>query len=245
MSIQTTLSFAAAVIMFVFAAFVLQRYATRRKPFNLFWGLGLLMFAVASFSGSYLSLQWSRTAFFAWYYFGAVITAAWIGQGTVYLLARKRRANILAGILIAGSLLALLLMFSAMTKLDETAYSANIPISEQYREIMPPIGEGGLVRLSTPFFNVYGLVTLAGGALWSTFQYWRKREMGSRAVGNILIAAGAIAIALAGTLTRFGYGSLLYLGELLAAILMFSGFLFASAAPRKAAAADQAVTKAA
>lgn len=244
MSIHSVLSFAAAAIMFVFAAIVLQRYVTRRKLFSLFWGLGLLMFAVASFSESYLSLQWSPVMFFTWYYFGAVITAAWIGQGTVYLLVRKRLANILSIILIIGSLITLILMLNAMTKLNVTAYSPDIPISEQYRDIMPPISEGGLVRLTTPFFNVYGLITLAGGALWSTYFFWRRREMGNRAAGNILIAAGAIAIASAGTMTRLGYGSLLYLGELFAAILMFSGFLLASAAPQKAANAQEPLAEA-
>ena len=52
--------------------------------------------------------------------------------------------------------------------------------------------------------------------------------MGNRVVGNILIAAGALAIGSASTLTRLGFGGFLYLGELLAAITMFAGFLVAS-----------------
>jgi hypothetical protein len=43
-------------------------------------------------------------------------------------------------------------------------------------------------------------------------------------VANVLIAAGALSIGFASTLTRLGYGQLLYVGELLAAILMFIGF---------------------
>jgi hypothetical protein len=48
-------------------------------------------------------------------------------------------------------------------------------------------------------------------------------------VGNVLIAAGALSIGLASTLTRLGYGGYLYLGELVAALLMFAGFLMAAA----------------
>jgi hypothetical protein len=44
----------------------------------------------------------------------------------------------------------------------------------------------------------------------------------------VLIAAGALSIGLASTLTRLGNGQFLYLGELFAAILMFIGFRFAA-----------------
>jgi hypothetical protein len=44
----------------------------------------------------------------------------------------------------------------------------------------------------------------------------------------VLIAVGALSVGLASTLTRLGSGSYHYLGELLAAILMFAGFLIAS-----------------
>jgi drug/metabolite transporter (DMT)-like permease len=86
--------------------------------------------------------------------------------------------------------------------------------------------------LSTPFFNVYGLITLVGGALYSTYLFWRKRVLPNRVIGNVLIAVGALIIASASTLTRLGYGSLLAIGQLLAAVLMFSGFLVAAAPGR-------------
>ncbi len=43
-----------------------------------------------------------------------------------------------------------------------------------------------------------------------------------------MIAAGALLIGAASTLTRMGYGQFLYLGKLLSAILMFAGFQIAS-----------------
>ena len=48
---------------------------------------------------------------------------------------------------------------------------------------------------------------------------------------HTLIAVGALAIGLASSLTRAGYGQYLYLGELVSAVLMYSGFLLA-AGPR-------------
>ena len=50
----------------------------------------------------------------------------------------------------------------------------------------------------------------------------------NRVIGNVLIAAGALLIGSASTLTRLGYGQFLYLGELLSAILMFAGFRVAA-----------------
>jgi drug/metabolite transporter (DMT)-like permease len=102
-----------------------------------------------------------------------------------------------------------------------------VAISEQYREIMPAIDQGGTVRLTTPFFNIYGLITLVGGALWSAWLFLRKRVLPNRVLGNVLIAAGALSIGAASTLTRMGYGQLLYLGELFAAVLMYVGFVMA------------------
>jgi uncharacterized membrane protein HdeD (DUF308 family) len=87
---------------------------------------------------------------------------------------------------------------------------------------------GTPVRLTTPFFNIYGLLTLVGGAIYSAYLFWRKRIMPNRVVANVLIAAGALAIGFASTLTRLGIGEYLYVGELLSAILMYAGFQLAA-----------------
>jgi hypothetical protein len=166
--------------------------------------------------------------FFIWYFFGAVLNAAWIGHGTLLLLFRRRWTTVLTGLLIVGSLAALALMLQVMPRLDAGAFNSDLPISEQYREIMPTVSEGATIRLTTPFFNIYGLLTLVGGALWSAWLFLRKQVLPNRVLGNVLIAAGALSIGLASTLTRLGYGGFLYLGELVAAVLMYSGFVLAA-----------------
>jgi len=52
--------------------------------------------------------------------------------------------------------------------------------------------------------------------------------MPNQVIGNVLIAAGALLIGSASTLTRLGYGEFLYVGELLSAIFMFAGFRIAA-----------------
>ena len=70
-----------------------------------------------------------------------------------------------------------------------------------------------------------GTVTLVGGAAWSAWIFWRKRILLHRAIGNVLIAMGAILPAFGGTLSRLGIDGALYISEFLGAILMFIGFL--------------------
>lgn len=255
MSLNQILPFVTSFIILIFVIKVFQRYFATRKAHFLFWGIGLAMFGIGSFTEAYLSLAWNRWAFFGWYLFGAILTAAWIGHGTLNLLVRKNWVKWVTAILIIGSVAAAVFLFRAMPSLDEAAFTPNLPVSEQYgtKELKPGTsapanrqtevityrGEevtvvrgllplGSPVRLTTPFFNIYGLLTLVGGAIWSAYLFWRKEVLLNRVWANVLIAGGALLISFASTLTRLGYGQFLYIGELLAAILMFWGFEVAS-----------------
>jgi hypothetical protein len=81
------------------------------------------------------------------------------------------------------------------------------------------------VRSLTPFFNLYGTITLVGGAAYSAWIFWKKRVLLHRTIGNILIAAGAILPAFGGTFSRMGLSGALYISELLGAIILFIGFI--------------------
>ena len=267
MSVNQFLPFVSTAIMLYFTIFVLQRYVVRRAPHFLFWGIGLAMFGAGSFAEAYLALAWNRWVFFVWYLFGAALNAAWIGHGTLALLVRKRWVKVVTVLLVLGSLFAGYLMLQAMPNLDSGIFTTSKPVSEQYgTKVLEPgqvaptgaqtmtttyRGEqvtavrgllplGTPVRLTTPFFNIYGLLTLVGGAIWSAYLFWRKRVLPNRVIGNVLNAAGALLIGSASTLTRLGYGQFLYLGELFSAILMFAGFRFA-ARPQPDEAAQPAV----
>ena len=255
MSVNHILPFVSTAIMLVFTINVVQRYFMRRQAHFLFWGIGLAMFGAGSFAEAYLALAWNKWIFLTWYLFGAALNAAWLGHGTLHLLVRKKWVHAVTVILVAGSLFAGKLMLDAMPGLDEAVFTTDKIISEQYgtKVLEPgetaPVGAltmnttyrgeevtavrgilplGTPVRLTTPFFNIYGLITLVGGAIYSAYLFWRKRVMPNRVVANVLIAAGALLIGFASTLTRLGYGEYLYVGELLSAILMFAGFQLAA-----------------
>jgi hypothetical protein len=234
MSINTFLPFLSSTILLVFTMSVFRRYAIRRKPHFLFWGIGLAMFSVGSLAEAYFgAVGWSALLFFGWYLFGAALSAAWIGHGTLMLLVRKRWRNYVTILLVLGSIIAAILMIQVMPRLDVSIFNQNIPISEQYKELMPAIEDGAVIRLSTPFFNIYGVITLVGGAIWSAWLFLRKRVLPNRVIGNVLIAAGGLSIGLASMLTRLGIGAYLYVGELIAAVLMYAGFIVASASAKE------------
>ncbi len=53
------LPFVATLVTVGFAAAVFRRYAERRRPQLLWWGLGLALFALGTFTEAYLALGWS------------------------------------------------------------------------------------------------------------------------------------------------------------------------------------------
>ena len=104
-------------------------------------------------------------------------------------------------------------------------FQAGLPISTQYKELLDA---DGLIILLTILLNIYGTLTLVGGAAVERLPFWRKHVLANRMVGNILIAAGALFPASAGTFIRLGFGDWLYASELFGAGLMFLGFWLAT-----------------
>jgi hypothetical protein len=181
----------------------------------------MVFYAIGGFcEGYYGAVGWNPLVFKLWYLFGAILVAAWLGQGTVYLLAKKSWANGLMVILLLGSLYGLVRVFGA--ELDPSQLTSSTHTGSELSG--SAITSSG-VRMLTPFFNLYGTVTLVGGAVYSAWIFWRKRILLHRTIGNILIAAGALAPAFGGSFSRFGIPGALYWGELLGAVLMFIGFI--------------------
>ena len=215
------------VITYLFAVAVLHRYAKKGGTHLLLWGVGLILYGLGTLSEVILSLFFSGLVLKLWYLSGAMLTAAWLGQGTLYLLVRKHRiVNITAICLgVISVLAALLLLISPLTAAAST-YQIALPISAQYKDIL--VRNGFVIGL-TIFLNLYGTLLLVGGALYSAYLFWRKRVILNRVIGNILIAAGAMAPAMAGSFVKAGLVDLLYLSEAIGVVLMYAGFSLATA----------------
>ena len=224
------LPFLSSIVSFVFAVLVFRRYAARRGTHLLLWGIGMVMYGLGGFCEAYYgTFGWNPLVFRLWYLFGAMLVAAWLGQGTVYLLAKRKWANALMIILGLASLYGAVRIFGAQLDPAQMISSLHTGSELSGRAITSPG-----VRILTPFFNVYGTVTLVGGAAYSAWLFWRKRVLLHRVIGNILIAAGALLPAFGGAFSRFGIGQALYLSEFAGAVLMFLGFLRATTPMKEA-----------
>ena len=221
---NTILPLLSSLISFVFAFYVLKRYMERKGTHLLLWGVGTLFYGIGGFCEFYNgAFGWNPLVFRLWYLFGAILVAAWLGQGTVYLLARTRLANLLMVLLALASLYAAYRVFSAQLDPSLMLGTGHTGSELSGHAIVTPG-----VRLLTPFFNIYGTLTLVGGAAWSAFIFWRKRVLLHRTIGNILIAVGALLPAFGGLFSRLQIPGALYLGEFLGVILLFLGFLRAT-----------------
>jgi hypothetical protein len=223
MSVVQILPFITTVVIFVFAFLVLRRYFQRGGMHNLMWGIGLVMYGLGTFAEAFLSAGYAPFVLYAWYLFGALLTPAWLGQGTVYLLVRRRNvANILLVVLTLLSIFAAWKVFSLPIT---GSYDIARPVSIQYRDVLQ---RDSLTTTLLAIFALYGTVALVGGALYSAYIFLRKRVMPQRVLGNVFIAIGGLSPAVGGTLAARGLGDVLFASELLGAVLLFIGFRLAT-----------------
>ncbi len=81
----------ASICALLAAIFIFDQHLTPPKPYKLVWALGLLFYAVAAgaaFAGE--TWGWSVPSYVTFYYFGGVLTAAFLGLGSFICLARAR-----------------------------------------------------------------------------------------------------------------------------------------------------------
>lgn len=215
---QTYLPLLSCLTSLALTLSVLYRYFTRynhRRPHLLLWGIGALFYGVGGFAEFYYgAFGWHDTIYRLWYLCGAILVAAWLGQGTAYLLLKRQWAHILMGILLAASVYAAFRVFSAPLSPEQMING------ELSGHALPHS-----IRLLTPFFNIYGTLFLVGGAAYSAWIFWRKRVLLHRTIGNILIATGAMLPAFGGAFSRAGIPYALYWGEFLGIVLIFAGYL--------------------
>jgi hypothetical protein len=220
MSFFTILPFISGALSFVAAFFILQRFVEKKGAHQLLWGLGMVCYGIGGLcEGYYGAFGWNDLIFRLWYLFGAILVAAWLGQGTIYLLVKRPWAHGLMVLLALGSLYGAFRIFTA--QLDPSLMTTSLHTGS---ELSGHAIVDQSVRLLTPFFNLYGTIALVGGAFWSAWIFWRKRILLHRVLGNVLIAFGAILPAFGGTFSRFGISYALYICEFLGVIFIFLGY---------------------
>lgn len=205
-----------SLLSLIFATILFRRW--REKPqaaYLAWWSLGVLLYGVGTICESLTTLfGWHAAVFRVWYISGALLGAAPLAQGTVYLILPKRvadRLSIALSCVIAVAGVCALLTPLDMSLVEPGRLSGKIMVWQW-------------VRLFSPFVNTYALAFLVGGAAWSAWEYWKRRGFGTRVLGNVLIAAGGLLPGVGGSFTRIGYIEVLYVTELIGILLIWAGY---------------------
>ena len=158
----------------------------RRKPdalYLLWWFLGVVTYVAGTLCESLTAVfGWQAPVFRAWYIVGALLGAAPLAQGTVYLLLPRRVAHTLTVLMLTA--VAVAGTFVVLSPLD----LAHPSIAEA--RLTGGVMEWTWVRRFSPFLNLYAFVFLVGGAVWSAVKYRRVAGGRPRVIGNVLIAVG-------------------------------------------------------
>jgi hypothetical protein len=214
------LPIASTVISLAFAWRLYLRYRERGGMHHVWWIIGMLTYGAGTLTESLTTLTgWHEPVFRAWYITGALLGGAPLAQGTVYLLMKKRTADLLT-VLVAS----FVIIAATCVILSPINYAAVEPF-----KLGGKVLEWHWVRMFSPFINLYAVTFLIGGAIFSAFRYKRQRETYHRYVGNLLIAVGALLPGIGGTFTRFGHTEVLYVTELIGLMFIYSGFRFNTA----------------
>lgn len=208
------------ILTTLFSVFFLQKiiphYLRKQSASYLFWWmLGVLTFGLGTLSESIHALWgWSEWNVKFWYIVGALLGGYPLAQGTVYLLMPKKVAD--ASMIICTSVIIIASIIVVLSP---------ISIPEGYdNRLTGRVLEWAWVRMVSPFINLYSLIFLLGGAIYSAAQYAKLGRNNPRFLGNIFIAIGALLPGIGGTFTRFGHVEVLFITELLGLVSIYIGY---------------------
>jgi hypothetical protein len=217
--LDALLPLCAALVATLFALLLARSFRRRASGEKLLWSTGFLLFAgAAACEAAAQRAGWSPALFRAYYLAGGVLTVAFLGAGSAWLLLPKRARDALLGALLLAAVAAAVTVFLAPVDLNALASTAHG---------RPPANSalGGHAFLWAIGLNSFGTLFLVGGSLYAIVRGIRVRP-------NLWIGGGALVVGLATGLSRAGSYEFVYAGELLGIALMFTGFAFVGKSPR-------------
>jgi len=199
-----------------FALEIYRRYRQFPERLHLlWWALGIATYGLGTFTESVTSLVgWQEPVFRAWYISGALLGAAPLAQGTVYLMLSRK---------VAHTLTALLLVYVGIASVAVWLSPIDYAAVETHR-LSGRVFGWQWVRMFSPLVNLYAVVFLIGGAILSALRYSADAATRHRMWANVFIAVGAILPGIGGTATRLGHVEVLYVTELVGMLLTWTGY---------------------
>ncbi len=214
------------ILSVLFVVILLARASSRQwAPHLVWWAIGVFFYGLGTAVESSITL-WGNTPMLnkTWYWAGAILGGYPLGTGSLYLIGRRKLADILTAITLTLVVIVSVLVF--LSPVDAVAIAA-----ESHR----PSGkfiEWQWVRLTTPFINLYAAAFLIGGALYSTLYFLFEHKNLQRAIGTSLIALGGLLPGIGGSMAKADIVEALYVGEFLGIIFIWIGFHVCVRAPK-------------
>lgn len=232
------LPLATTALSLAFVSMLVLRAARRRwAPHLVWWAVGIFFYGAGTALESAITLHGNTpTLNRLWYWAGAILGGYPLATGSLYLLAPRRWAHVLTALSLAVVLVATFAVFRT-------------PIDVERVQPFRPSGDvltWQWIRFLTPVINLYAVVFLIGGAIWSSVRFALGGRNPGRAAGTALIALGAMLPGIGGAMTK---GDLLggraivealYLGEFLGLLLIIAGYLTCLRSPAPTAARTSA-----
>jgi hypothetical protein len=215
----------AAVVAFVFATLLARRFAERRRSYQAFWAIALLMYAIASALVAWGAAEgWNSGAFRVYWTLGAVLNVPFLAQGELDLLVRNRAVRwALYVLLVFVTAFAIAVVRTAELADGGSALSADLPSGKDV------FGAGTPAHRLPQLIAIPAYLVLVGGALWSAWQMRGRPELRDRFRGTLLIALGATIIAGFGSaFAALGHLVPFSIALLVGIVIMFAGFLVSS-----------------
>ncbi len=210
------LPIATTVLSAAFFAILVHRYVVRRSgPHLLWWAAGVFAYGLGTALEATITLAGNTIALTkAWYIAGALLGGYPLAQGTVYLLLPRRTAHLLTAVTVPYMLLMAVLVILS-------------PVNVEALQVHKPSGSvlaWPWVRAMTPLLNGYAAFFLVGGAIYSAFRFAAKTGAGNRALGNSLIAFGALLPGIGGGMAKAGMVEALYIAEFVGLLFIWAGY---------------------
>lgn len=200
---DAVLAFAAALVSLRLSADLAQRARSTRNRAFAAWTVALVAFAGASGALAWgAAWGWSAPLFRVYYLFGALLSAALLGAGSLLLVGRKRVTAV--ALVYSGLALGVVLAMPLHGDLSGTS----VPEAQNVLDLWP-------ARVLALVGNSLGTVAVAGVAI-ATF---RRRPL-----GNTFVLAGLAVAAIGTALAGLGVGALAP-ALAISSVLLYAGFV--------------------
>jgi hypothetical protein len=215
----------AAICALLAAVFILDQHLQRPRPHKLMWTLGLFFYGLAAAAESFgAASHWNVAEYKVWYYFGGILTAAFLGLGTLFLLGPRRVGwAVTLVIVVIGIYAGIGVLAAPFSTADlHTLATAATGTITNVRAFKPLPSE---LEAAAVVMNIPGALLLFGGAVWSAWQFWRKNAPGYRLLSMALLALGSVFPSILTGLQALGNSGGAALGEFLGAVCLLGGLL--------------------